>query len=535
MTGFSKAVVTTVQLEVNQTLRVDMTLEVGEVTETVEVSAAAPQLQTDTATVATTVGNEKVVELTLNGRSFTQLTLLTPGAVGGAGALTAFQTQGTSVSISGLRSEANNYTLDGVNNNESFFKTFGLQPSIDAIQEFKIQTNITSSEFGTAAGANINIVTKSGTNQLHGSAFEFLRNDNFDASEFFANRSGTPKPEFRQNQFGATVGGPIVKNRTFFFFMYEGQRRSRESTLLNLVPTTSMFGGDLSLDPQGNPAEPFFDPFSTRELPDGTLVRDAMPNNQVPGSRMNKSTTDLQKILWSAPNLPGQALNLINTNASRIDNNQWMAKVDHRFGDNNILTGRFNFSDSVSPRPTAHLIVENLLTNAFTNIMISDTHTLNPTTVLDFKASYHRNNLQIADSAPGGKEAIASFITGNGIQGIPILKSEAVPLFPQWGIAGYASPSQTGFPFPDDSYSIYSTMTKIKGNHSIKVGFEFKHNRNLDDGFFTGDMTFDKVPTEDPQNAATTGNAVASYLLGLPTIARRNHYCPVNDSLASGN
>ena len=139
-------------LAVNQTLRVDLTLKVGEVTEIVEVSAAALQLQTDTSTVASTVDNAKVVELPLNGRSFTQLTILMPGAVAGAGALTAFQTSGTAVSISGLRSEANNYTLDGVNNNESFFKTFGLQPSIDAIQEFKIQTNITSSEFGTAAG-----------------------------------------------------------------------------------------------------------------------------------------------------------------------------------------------------------------------------------------------------------------------------------------------------------------------------------------------------------------------------------------------
>ena len=393
LAGFSQALQTGVQLAVNQTLRVDLTLKVGEVTEIVEVSAAALQLQTDTSTVASTVDNAKVVELPLNGRSFTQLTILMPGAVAGAGALTAFQTSGTAVSISGLRSEANNYTLDGVNNNESFFKTFGLQPSIDAIQEFKIQTNITSSEFGTAAGANVNIVTKSGTNELHGSAFEFLRNDNLDAADFFSNRSGTPKSEFRQNQFGATVGGPIVKNRTFFFLMYEGQRRSRESTLLGTVPTTAMFGGDLSLDHQGNPADPIFDPFTTRELADGSLARDPIPNNQIPSSRFNKSTTDLQKILWSSPNLPGQALNLINTNASRIDNNQWMAKVDHRFGDSNILTGRFNFSDSVSPRPTNHLTVENLLVNTFTNIMISDTHTLNPTTILDMKVSYHRNNL----------------------------------------------------------------------------------------------------------------------------------------------
>ena len=246
MPGFSQAQQTGVVLAVNQTLRVDLTLSIGEVTEVVEVSAAALQLQTDTSTVASTVDNKKVVELPLNGRSFTQLTILMPGAVAGAGALTAFQTSGTAVSISGLRSEANNYTLDGVNNNESFFKTYGLQPSIDAIQEFKIQTNITSAEFGTAAGANVNIVTKSGTNEVHGTAFEFLRNDNMDASEFFANRSGTPRPEFRQNQFGTTVGGPIARNRTFFFFMYEGQRRSRESTLLNVVPTSEMFSGDLS-------------------------------------------------------------------------------------------------------------------------------------------------------------------------------------------------------------------------------------------------------------------------------------------------
>ena len=522
MAGFSQAQQTGVQLAVNQTLRVDLTLSIGEVTEVVEVTAAALQLQTDSSTVASTVDNEKVVELPLNGRSFTQLTVLTPGAVAGAGALTAFQTSGTAVSISGLRSEANNYTLDGVNNNESFFKTYGLQPSIDAIQEFKIQTNITSAEFGTAAGANVNIVTKSGTNEIHGTTFWFLRNDNLDASEFFANRSGAEKPEFRQNQFGATVGGPIAKNKTFFFFMYEGQRRSRESTLLNVVPTTTMFDGDLSMDTQGRPAAPFFDPNTTVENADGTLSRTMMPNNRVPANRINQSTKQLQQILWTPPNLPGQPLNLINTNAARIDNNQWMGRVDHRFSDSNILTGRFNFSDSVSPRPTAHLTVENLLVNTFTNIMISDTHTLSPTAILDMKISYHRNNLQIADSAPGGKEAIANFINGNGIQGIPILKSEAVPLFPAWSIQGYASPSQTGFPFPDDSYSAYATFTKIVGNHSIKAGFEFKHNRNLDDGYFTGNMSFNKVPTEDPQNAAATGNAVASYLLGLPTVARRN-------------
>ena len=522
LSGFSTAQQTGVRLEVNQTLRVDLSMRIGQVTEVIEVTAALPQLQTDSSTVASTVDNQKVVELPLNGRSFTQLTILMPGAVAGAGALTAFQTSGTPVSVSGLRSEANNYTLDGVNNNESFFKTYGVQPSIDAIQEFRIQTNITSAEFGTAAGANVNIVTKSGTNEVHGTVFEFVRNDNFDAPGYFAQRAGTEQPEFRQNQFGTTVGGPIVKNRTFFFFGYEGQRRSLESTLLNVVPTQEMFGGDISRDVVGNPAPQAFDPLTTRVLDDGKLARDPLPNNMVPASRMNASTRQLREILWSAPNLPGRDLNLLNTKPSRIDNNQWMGKVDHRFSDKNILTGRYNLNDSVSPRPTAHLTVDNNLVNTFTNIMVSDTHTLNPTTILDVKLGYHRNNLQIADSAPGGADGIASFINGNGIQGIPILKSEAVPLYPQWSIAGFASPSQTGFPFPDDTYSAVASMTKIMGNHSIKVGFEFKHNRNLDDGYFTGNMTFNKRPTEDPQNAEATGSAVAAYLLGLPNTAQRN-------------
>ncbi len=522
LSGFSTAQQTGVRLEVNQTLRVDLSMRIGQVTEVIEVTAALPQLQTDSSTVASTVDNQKVVELPLNGRSFTQLTILMPGAVAGAGALTAFQTSGTPVSVSGLRSEANNYTLDGVNNNESFFKTYGVQPSIDAIQEFRIQTNITSAEFGTAAGANVNIVTKSGTNEVHGTVFEFVRNDNFDAPGYFAQRAGTEQPEFRQNQFGTTVGGPIVKNRTFFFFGYEGQRRSLESTLLNVVPTQEMFGGDISRDVVGNPAPQAFDPLTTRVLDDGSLARDPLPNNMVPASRMNASTRQLREILWSAPNLSGRDLNLLNTKPSRIDNNQWMGKVDHRFSDKNILTGRYNLNDSVSPRPTAHLTVDNNLVNTFTNIMVSDTHTLNPTTILDVKLGYHRNNLQIADSAPGGADGIASFINGNGIQGIPILKSEAVPLYPQWSIAGFASPSQTGFPFPDDTYSAVASMTKIMGNHSIKVGFEFKHNRNLDDGYFTGNMTFNKRPTEDPQNAEATGSAVAAYLLGLPNTAQRN-------------
>ena len=230
--GFKKGVASKVNLEVQQTLRRDITLEVGEISQTVDVQAEAPLLQSESSTVGTVIANKQVVELPLNGRSFTELTYLIPGAVRQAGA--TFQVSGGSrVSVSGARAEDNNYTLDGVNNNETFFKAFAVQPSIDAIQEFKIQTNITSAEFGQAAGANINVVTKSGTNDIHGVLFEFLRNNVFDARDAFA----PTRPTFRQNQFGGQVGGPAIKNKTFWFFNYEGFRNRRAATALGTIPT----------------------------------------------------------------------------------------------------------------------------------------------------------------------------------------------------------------------------------------------------------------------------------------------------------
>jgi len=242
--GFHEEIQTGIKLDVNQTLRVDLALKVGEVTQSVEVNGIAATLQTDSSTLATTVDNAKVVELPLNGRSFTQLTVLVPGAVG-TGA-PGYQTSGTAVSVSGLRSENNNYTLDGVNNNESFFKSYGVQPSIDSIQEFKVQTNITSAEFGTGAGANVNVVTKSGTNEFHGDAFEFHRDNHLTTQDYFSAQADLAKPIFRQNQFGGTFGGPIHKNSTFFFTSYEADRFSQGSSALSIVPTAAELSGNMT-------------------------------------------------------------------------------------------------------------------------------------------------------------------------------------------------------------------------------------------------------------------------------------------------
>lgn len=515
--GFRTEIDNGIKLDVNQTLRVDMSLKVGDVTERVEVSATTTQLQTDTSTVATTMDNKKVVELPLNGRSFTQLTVLVPGAVGtGAG---IYQSSGTTVSVSGLRSENNNYTLDGVNNNETFFKSYGVQPSIDAIQEFKVQTNITSAEFGTGAGANVNVVTKSGTNEFHGAAYEFHRDNHLSTNDYFSDKADVAKPIFRQNQFGGVLGGPIKKNTTFFFVNYDGLRFSQGSSILSIVPTQAQLSGDMSHDALGNPAPQIYDPATTRVV-NGVTIRDPFPGNIIPANRIDPAMTEYAKVFLPAPNTNVNGNNYINTSANVNNGNQGMVRVDQRFGSNNTLSGRYSINDSHNIQPTAQPTVNNTIGNTFTNAMISDTHTFGALTVLDVRLGYHRNNLEIADNAPGGLDATTKYIDTYGFQGVPPIKG--IPLYPQYSVNGVFNVSQQGYPFPDDTWSLLGSVSRIQGKHLLKMGIDFRYMHNLDDGYFTGNFTFTNDTTNDPQNIATTGQSMASYLLGLPNQALRN-------------
>jgi outer membrane receptor protein involved in Fe transport len=516
--GFRVEIQTGIRLEVNQTLRLDLALKVGDVSQSVEVNGVAATLQTDSSTVSTTVDNAKVVELPLNGRSFTQLTVLVPGAVG-TGA-PGYQTSGTAVSVSGLRSENNNYTLDGVNNNESFFKSYGVQPSIDSIQEFKVQTNITSAEFGTGAGANVNVVTKSGTNGFHGDAFEFHRDNHLTTQDYFSAQADLAKPIFRQNQFGGTFGGPIHKNSTFFFTSYEADRFSQGSSTLSVVPTAAELSGNMSLDYLGNPAPQIYDPASTVTSASGVTTRTPFPGNIIPSSRIDPAMTAYAKIFLPAPNTDVSGNNYINTSPNVLNGNQGMIRVDQRFGDNNTLTGRFNINDSHNIQPTAQPVVNNTVGNTFTNAMVSDTHTFGPNTVFDVRLGYHRNNLEVTDDAPGGASATAAYISQYDFSGVPSVKG--IPLFPEYNVGDNFSVSQQGYPFVDDTWSLTGILSRTKGKHLLKLGWDFRYMHNLDDGYFTGEFNFTPDATNDPQNTSTTGQAIAAYLLGLPNNALRN-------------
>lgn len=517
--GFKKAVTPGVIVRVNDSVRVDFAMQVGSVVESVEVSASAQQLETTNATIGKVVNTEAVVNLPLNGRDFTQLTLLLPGAAPGANAGGFFIIGGQTVAVTGNRSDQNNYTLDGVNNNETFFKHYGIRPSLDAIQEFKVQTNITSAEYGEAAGANVNVSIKSGTNQIHGSLFEFFRNNVLDARDSFAAK----RPQFRWNQFGGTVGGPIKKNKTFFFGNYEGFRLRRESTILSTVPTAAMMAGDFTRNVDGTPGAPIYDIATTRPNPNGSgYIRDPFPGNIIQPNRFNPVSLSWQENLYGPfpANIPGQPLNYVNTTSDKRDDNQFTARGDHRFNDKNNLFGRYSYSNLDAIQPQSFPGLEVTFFNHFRNYVISDVHTFSPTSVLEVKFGYNEDNIR--RQTPTGALGLVPGLVSAGLQEFPAKFRDVMDFPLGLGIAGFAGAGLTAFwSGPQKTWQFVPSFTKIMGRQTFKFGADIKVRHVLHDGIFAN-ISYDRLTTSDPQDAAgVTGQAYASFLLGWPSAASR--------------
>src|ERR1051325_1646428 len=304
--GFKKSVSGGITLNVQDRIGVNVVLEVGDLTETVEIVGAAPALQTDTSYLGQVVESQKIVDLPLNGRFFTRLAVLTAGTAPTAPGARDERTGG--FSANGVRPYQNNYLLDGIDNNSlsedlTNEASFVVGPSPDAIAEFKVQTNSMSAEFGRSGGAVMNVTLKSGTNQFHGSVFEFLRNSKLDAKNFFDPATG-PTPPFKQNQFGAAVGGPLDlpgysgKNKTFFFVDYQGTRIRTAHTFLATVAPVPWKTGDFS------GFNTVLDPNTTATGSNGQITRQPFPNNQIPLSRFDPASLKLIGFM-PAPNVPG--------------------------------------------------------------------------------------------------------------------------------------------------------------------------------------------------------------------------------------
>ncbi|MEO5740533.1 MAG: carboxypeptidase regulatory-like domain-containing protein, partial [Vicinamibacterales bacterium] len=335
--GF-KTVDSNVTLAIGDRYRLNMNLEVGAVEEHLTVVAQTPLLQTESASVAVLVDERAMQDLPLNGRNFVRLAQIAPGAHEGppnslsSGNRPDDRRQSSSISINGQDTSLNNFLIDGLDNNERFIGTVIIRPSVDAIQEMRVETNSFSAELGRAAGGVINVVTKSGTNQLHGSVFEFYRNEVLDARNFFA-ISG-PKPEFKQHQFGGSLGGRLVRDKSFFFVDYVGLRLRQGNTYTSTVPTLGMRRGDFS----GLPT--IYDP----------LTGAPFPNNQIPTVRMDRAAVALTN-LFPVPVNSALANNFNYSPTKTQTDDSFDIRVDHRFDSNNVLFARYSYNNTTTLLP----------------------------------------------------------------------------------------------------------------------------------------------------------------------------------------
>src|SRR5262245_41338217 len=341
VTGFKTLALSSIELGVDQRARVDLKLETGAISETMTVVGESPLLQTSSSELGTTVTNQQIEALPLNGRNFVSLTRTVPGVlrgipganIDGQGSL-AWRAS-ASFSANGQRPRDNNYLLDGVDNNETWLQTVVLFPSVEALDEFKLQTSTYSAEFGRSLGGVVNIQIKSGSNQMHGSGFEFLRDDALDANNFFNNRAGRAKPEYRQHQFGGTLGGALMRDRTFVFGDYQGYTVSQGQTFLSTVPSELMRQGNFS-----EIARAIYDPRTNQPF----------PGNIIPQDRWDPAARNILALLYPAPNAAGtkgaagQTIQnyLINPTLTRRDH-QFDTKIDHTLTSTNRFFLRYSY------------------------------------------------------------------------------------------------------------------------------------------------------------------------------------------------
>ncbi len=535
--GFKTLTQDRIRLEVNQAARIDLVLQVGTVSETVEVHATTPLLQSSTSSLGYVIEIKSVSDLPLNGRNFAALAVLGPGVVGvgysasgtvGSGARPDDMRPGTELFSNGNREQSNNFMLDGVDNNFRRNGLITLRPSVEAIREFKIQTNLFAAEQGRNPGATINVVTKSGTNQWHGSAYEFLRNDRLDARDFFnEKRPGVEKPPFRHNQFGASLGGPIARDQAFFFTNYEGSRRRRGTTTVsNTVPTEAMRRGDFS------GVRDIFDPFTVRPQAGNAsgFARTAFVNRQIPASRFDSVAGRLIQA-YPLPDRPGLQSNH-STNPKQVqDWDQGDARVDWNFSSDTTLFGRVSRQDTLTQPPSTFglrnvpgldqpLSLGNDNTFAGHSNLVAyhavaaGTHVFSPSLILDARMGFGRFNLHhLKVGASQGARLGEKLGIRNANQG-PV--SDGVPIFAPANYTGIGGPASLPTIRLENTFNPVVNFTHTRGGHSFRWGLNLIRRQIIDFQTNRGDgrFNFDRQFTSDPNNAGATGDTMASLLLG---------------------
>jgi hypothetical protein len=505
--GFKPVTRNNLSINVDQAARIDFTLEPGTITESVTITGIEPPLERETSSIGQVFENKLIVTLPLNGRTYSQLVLLMPGATPNQGSRAS-----DGFSLNGNRTFQNKFLVDGLDNNNYIAgvdtgSTQAIHPSVDAIQEFKVESANYGVQYGQAAGGVISVAIKSGTNSLHGSAFEFLRNEKLDANDFFANRAGLKRGPFRFNQFGGTLGGPVLRNRTFFFASYQGTRTRASNISVVTVPTAEQVRGNF-----GNVN--IFDP---TKVVNGT--RQQFANNVIPEGRMDSVGRKIAS-LYPTPNQLGPVNNYASLLPQTDDANQYDFRGDHNFSERDRIFARFSklnrtiLRGSICPSPGncgVQMTLPLIATNDAWSTAVGQTHILSSNTVNEFRLGYSNNQSFL--QSPAEEPLFDDF----GIKGVPQFDSlTGLPLFTLTNYSVLGNRIQTPNPKEAKLFQLNDNFSYLHGRHTMSFGGEywrlstFIGTANTARGSFdfTGQFT-SRTPGQG------TGNAIADLLLGL--------------------
>ncbi|MBI3682801.1 MAG: TonB-dependent receptor [Acidobacteria bacterium] len=550
--GFKTEVRRGITLELQQKARLDFQLAVGQQSEKVEITGAAPLLMTEDATLGSVIEHRRIVELPLNGRNFAQAATLMPGVVYGSSRMgvDGQQTIGTrampgqivGLSANGQRDTNQNITLDGVAAVDGFKSAMLFVPSLEVVEEFKIQSAVYSAEYGMNSGAQANVAIRSGTNQHHGAAFEFLRNDALDARGYFLPPT-SPKNKLRRNQFGGMFSGPIRRDKTFFLGSYEGRRENRATPARQAVPTAAMRSGDFSeiLEPRNRYYPNDANPAVTRAI---RLVGDTapFPNNIIPRSLLNPVSLNLLTFKKTSPfpeggfipppNFEEQAraarstLNRVGTNDQILNSDQYLGRVDHRFNDNNRIFGRYVIVESAWTNDPLQRTTRFVTDFRAQNIGVGYSRILGPRAINDLRVGYNRvraNQLAIQTNTDfSHRELGLDFrVTGDNNRTLTP-REEGLPNINITNFAGTGSANVT-FNINETS-EVADSITFNRGKHNFKFGGQWRNSPVVNEAsnLPRGQITFSADITGIP-------DAFAAFMMGIPLNANSAEGVPVND------
>jgi Carboxypeptidase regulatory-like domain/TonB dependent receptor/TonB-dependent Receptor Plug Domain len=497
--GFKTYAVRGLQVEVAQQITHNIRLELGDVEVSVEVSAAAPLLNQRSADVSQVIGHRQIVELPLNGRDFLDLAKLVPGVAQLAGT-----SQSTGLAINGQRANQIGFYVDGIDTRTEERGQTSFRPSVEAIQEFRIQENSFSAEYGRTPAA-INLTLRPGTNAFHGTVFEFLRDDAFDARDFF---SSTVDP-LNRDQFGAVVGGPVLRSRTFFMVNYEGLRTSRDATLFHSVPTTKQRQGDFSEH------GPIFDPATYDPQ---TNSRQPFPGNVIPPERFSQIGIAALKYFPEPNTSPVGGFNYVVRTTNTADADQFHVRVDHHLSERSHIFGRYSYSDSLAESPSGLPLTGSATTTTVHSVTLQEFHSFSATKLNHFRAGWTFFDTLVTFPLADSNLAVTEF----GLRNLnPPSFAFGLPRIETVGLSNIGANPFQPQGTREHMYSLADDFTWVAGRHTLKFGFDGRYYRpaGLVQVTPNGVLTFANRYAAQP-GVAGTGHAVADLLLGAMSTAR---------------